>query len=57
MGIINVMELPSTLVPLGLSEDGKPFGVQVVANHGNDHLCIAVAAALQKKGVARWALE
>jgi fatty acid amide hydrolase 2 len=45
--IMNVMELPSTQVPLGLNAQGIPLGVQVAAVHGNDHLSIAVALALE----------
>lgn len=46
--ILNVMELPATQVPLGLDAQGLPLGVQVVAAHGNDHLTLAVASALEK---------
>lgn len=46
--ILNVMELPSTQVPLGLDEDGVPLGVQVVAGPGKDHLTIAVAMELER---------
>jgi len=46
--LINVMELPSTQVPLGLADDGLPLGVQVVAAHGNDHLSVAAALELEK---------
>ena len=46
--ILNVLELPVTEVPLGLSASGLPLGVQVGAVHGNDHLTIAVALALEK---------
>ena len=42
------MELPSTQVPLGLSDDGLPVGVQVVSVHGNDHLTIAAALELER---------
>ena len=45
--ILNVMELPVTQVPLGLDRDGLPLGVQVVGIHGNDHVTIAVARALE----------
>lgn len=45
---INVMELPATQVPLGLSREGIPLGVQVVGGHGNDHLTIAVARELER---------
>lgn len=47
-GIINVLELPSTAVPLGLDADGLPLGIQVVAAPGQDHLCIRVAQALER---------
>lgn len=46
--IFNVMELPVTAVPLGLSSNGLPLGVQVVAAHGQDQLSIAVALELHK---------
>jgi fatty acid amide hydrolase 2 len=47
--IINVMGFPSTQVPLGLNAAGVPLGVQVIAAHGNDHLTIAVARALERR--------
>ena len=58
--IFNVLELPVTQVPLGLDRRGVPLGVQVVAKHGNDHLTIAVALALEAalggwSPPARWA--
>lgn len=46
--IINCLGLPSTTVPLGLSKDGLPLGIQVIANHNNDRLCLAVAEELEK---------
>ncbi len=48
-GIINVMELPSTQVPMGLNAEGLPLGVQVVGPPGGDHLCIAVAQELERR--------
>jgi fatty acid amide hydrolase 2 len=45
--IFNVAELPVTEVPLGLTDKGLPLGIQVVAAPGNDHISIAVAAALE----------
>ena len=47
-GVVNVLGFPSTQVPLGLSSRGLPLGVQVIAAHGNDHLTIAVACALEE---------
>lgn len=45
--IFNVMEMPSTQVPLRLDARGLPLGVQVVAPRKQDHLSIAVAMALE----------
>jgi fatty acid amide hydrolase 2 len=33
---------------MGLDREGVPLGVQVIAAHGRDHLCIAVAKALEE---------
>ncbi|XP_014360123.2 fatty-acid amide hydrolase 2-A [Papilio machaon] len=44
--IINCLGFPSTTVPLGLSRDGLPIGIQVIANHNNDRLCLAMAEEL-----------
>lgn len=46
--IFNVLGLPVTAVPMGLSKEGVPVGLQVVAAHGNDRLCLAVAQELEK---------
>lgn len=51
--IFNVVGLPSTHVPLGLDENGLPLGIQVVSNHYNDRLCLAVAKQLEK-GFGGW---
>ncbi len=47
-GIFNALELPATAVPAGHSADGIPRGVQVVGGLGQDHLCLAVAQALEE---------
>ncbi|XP_005994805.1 fatty-acid amide hydrolase 2-A [Latimeria chalumnae] len=47
-GIFNVLGLPVTQCPLGLSNDLLPLGIQVVANHYNDHLTLAVARYLEQ---------
>jgi hypothetical protein len=53
----NALEQPAVHVPMGLTSSGGggqrlPVGVQVVAARGNDHLCVAVAQALERAGVA-----
>ena len=47
--IFNVLEFPATHVPLGLNPEGLPLGIQIIANHGNDHLAIACAEALERE--------
>lgn len=49
----NVLELPSTAVPMGLDARGVPLGVQVISRRGNDHVTIAVAQALERE-VGGW---
>ncbi|OWT53780.1 amidase family protein [Candidimonas nitroreducens] len=46
-GIIGMCYLPSTSMPLGLSRQGLPVGVQVVAAEGYDFDAIHVAGLLQ----------
>jgi len=47
--IFNVLELPVTQVPMGLSRAGLPLGLQVVGAGGNDHLTIAAALELERE--------
>lgn len=47
--IFNVMELPVTQVPMGLSSAGVPLGVQVVAGPARDHVSIAIACMLERE--------
>lgn len=46
--IFNVLGLPVTQCPLGLSSEGLPLGIQLVAAPYNDHLTLAVARYLEK---------
>ncbi|KAF4522937.1 hypothetical protein B566_EDAN012632 [Ephemera danica] len=47
--VINALNIPATQVPLGLSKNGLPLGVQVVAAPFNDRLCLAVAEELERR--------
>lgn len=47
-GLFNVLELPSTQVPLGLGPAQLPLGVQVVGARARDHLTIAAAVELER---------
>lgn len=46
--IFNIIGLPVTQVPLGLSPQGLPVGLQVVSSMYNDHNSLAVAYDLEK---------
>lgn len=46
--VFNCLGLPVTTVPLGLSKDGLPIGIQVVANYNQDRICLAVAEELDR---------
>lgn len=48
-GILNMMEVPATQVPMGLSKRGLPLGIQVAANHERDDLTLAVALFLEQR--------
>ena len=40
--------LPATAVPVGRDKDGLPIGVQVIADHWQDHKAIAIARAVHR---------
>ncbi|XP_003737250.1 fatty-acid amide hydrolase 2-B [Galendromus occidentalis] len=46
-GLINVLQLPSTVVPMGLSSKGIPLSVQIVAGPRHDRLTLAIAKRLE----------
>lgn len=45
--IFNILEFPSTHVPLGKDSNGHPIGIQVVAAPYQDRLCLCIAAELE----------
>ncbi len=46
--LFNVMEFPSTTLPVGFDRHGLPVGVQVIGRRGADALTVAVASALER---------
>lgn len=46
--VTSVLQMPITQCPLGLSKEGLPFGLQIIARPFNDRLTIAVAEELEK---------
>ena len=45
----NASQVPAAVVPAGMSSDGMPITVQVIAGHGNDHLALAVAEYIESQ--------
>ncbi|XP_047114101.1 fatty-acid amide hydrolase 2-A-like isoform X1 [Schistocerca piceifrons] len=45
--IFNLLGLPATHCPTGLSREGLPLGIQVVAGPDQDRLCLAVAREIE----------
>ena len=62
-GLFNVLEFPSTVVPMGFDPDGIPLSVQVIGGRGRDHVTIAAAKVLESSGGGwqrsnpRWRLD
>jgi amidase len=50
MGLATPCGLPSTVVPIGLSQDGLPIGMQIIAPKYEDKTSIAVARWLEENG-------
>jgi amidase len=48
-GIIGMCYLPATVVPIGVSPEGLPIGVQVVAREGADLQSIQVAHLIERE--------
>ena len=47
--VFNALGFPVTQCPLGLTKEGLPLGVQVVAAPARDHLTLAVAQEIERK--------
>jgi fatty acid amide hydrolase 2 len=47
-GLINILEFPSTIIPIFHKKSGLPVSVQIVSGRGNDHLTLAAAQALEQ---------
>lgn len=49
-GLFNVLEFPSTVVPMGFDDHGIPLAVQVIGRRGDDHVTLAAAKVLEGAG-------
>jgi Asp-tRNA(Asn)/Glu-tRNA(Gln) amidotransferase A subunit family amidase len=45
----NVLGFPAVVVPMGLSDEGLPIGIQIAGRPWEEELVLAVAAALEKE--------
>jgi len=46
-GVINVLQLPATVIPIYHRQDNVPVSVQVIGKRWNDHLTLAAGKALE----------
>ena len=53
-GPINVLGLPSVVIPVGRAGDGLPVGMQVIAAWGNDRLALDVGVAYRHRADRAW---
>ena len=53
-GLASFYLLPGSVAPLGISEAGLPFGVQILGAAYDDRTTIAVARLLEKSRRRRW---
>jgi amidase len=53
-GLINVIGFPACVVPIGLTDEGLPVGMQIVTSYLRDRECIDVARHVEQR-VARFA--
>ena len=53
-GLANLTGIPSISVPVGLSGDGMPIGLQLQAAWGRDELLLDAAEALERANGRRW---
>jgi amidase len=48
-GLVGVAYLPATAIPIGLSRDGLPIGIQVVGPQYGDLSCIHFAKLMERE--------
>jgi Asp-tRNA(Asn)/Glu-tRNA(Gln) amidotransferase A subunit family amidase len=53
-GLANLTGIPAISVPVGLSSDGMPIGLQLQAAWGRDSLLLDAAEALERATDRRW---
>jgi aspartyl-tRNA(Asn)/glutamyl-tRNA(Gln) amidotransferase subunit A len=53
-GIANLTGVPGISVPVGLSDEGLPIGLQLLAPWGRDELLLDAAEALEGASERRW---
>jgi aspartyl-tRNA(Asn)/glutamyl-tRNA(Gln) amidotransferase subunit A len=53
-GLANLTGVPGISVPVGLSSDGLPIGLQLLAHWGRDELLLDTAEALERANGRQW---
>lgn len=53
-GLANLTGIPAISMPVGISEDGLPIGLQLQAAWGRDELLLDAAEALERANERRW---
>ncbi len=56
-GLANLTGIPAISVPVGLSEDGMPIGLQLQAAWGADELLLDAAEALERANGRHWVAQ
>ncbi len=50
--MVNLLQCPSTAIPMGFSAKGLPFGIQAIAKPGGDFQTIQAAVTLDTQVIA-----
>jgi amidase len=53
-GIANLAGVPAISVPVGLSSEGLPIGLQLLSAWGRDELLLDAAEALERANGRQW---
>ena len=54
MSIWNILGFPVTQIPIGMTKDNLPIGIQIISLHNHDHLSMKVAQLLEEKNLIKF---
>jgi len=52
MPLVALLGMPAVVIPFGMSDEGLPIGVQLIAAPWREELCLRAARTLEMTGVA-----